>query len=83
MVAEIKAMRRGHEKHVGPRNTLAHSSFRGTLKHEPDRLIFAAYEAVKLGELAIDAVPIEVMDRSSRWAHTLAERVEKIMDGLG
>lgn len=64
------------------RNVVAHASCRGTLKSEPGRIIFASYEAVKLGELAIDSIPVEVMDRSTRWAHLLAERVEKLMRQL-
>jgi hypothetical protein len=48
------------------------------LKSEPDRIVFTAFEAVKLGELAIDAVPIEVMERSTRWANLLSERWRRL-----
>jgi hypothetical protein len=82
MAAEIRRMRKAHDKHVTSRNTVAHSSFRGSLKREPDRLIFAVYEVAQLGELSIHAVPIEEMDRSTKWAHRLAERIEKIMAEL-
>lgn len=57
LVAQIKAIRKSYEKHVTPRNTVAHASCRGCLRSEPDRIVFASYEAVKLGELAIDTVP--------------------------
>lgn len=82
VVAQIRAIRKSYEKQVAPRNIVAHASCRGCLRSEPDRIVFAAYEAVKLGELAIDAVPIEVMERSTRWAHLLAQRVEQITNEL-
>lgn len=81
-VATIKAIKKSYEKHVRPRNTVAHASCRGCLKSEPDRIIFASYEAVKLDQLAIDAIPIEVMERSTAWANLLSERVEKIINIL-
>ncbi|HEX8401109.1 MAG TPA: hypothetical protein VF628_05340 [Allosphingosinicella sp.] len=82
LVPQIRAIRKSYEKQVAPRNTMAHASCRGCLKSEPDRIVFAAFEAVKLGEPAIDAVPIEVMERSTRWANLLSERVEKIINVL-
>ncbi len=46
---------------------------------EPNRVVFAAYEAVKLGELAIDTIPIQVMERSTAWAELLASRIERLL----
>ncbi len=82
LVPTIRAIRKSYAKQVSPRNTVAHASCRGFLKSESDRIVFAAFEAVKLGELAIDTIPIEVMERSTRWANLLSERVEKIINIL-
>jgi len=80
--ARIKAIKNAYEKHVKPRNLVAHASYRGRLKSEPDRIVFASYEAVKPGELAIDAVPIQEIERSTAWANLLSRRVEKIINLL-
>jgi hypothetical protein len=80
--AKIKAIKKAYEKHVRPRNLVAHASYRGCMKSEPDRIIFASYEAVTQGELAIDAVPIEEMERSTAWANLLSGRVERLINIL-
>lgn len=78
----IKLIKNNYEKHVRPRNLVAHASYRGCLKSEPDRLVFASYEAVSLGTLAVDAVPIEEIQRSTAWANLLSKRVEAIINLL-
>ena len=78
----IRAIKKAYEKHVLPRNTIAHASYRGCLRSDPSWLVFASYEARSLGELAIDVVPVEVMRRSTVWANRLSTEVEKIVNIL-
>ena len=80
--AEIKRLADGYEKHVKPRNTVAHASLRGSLKSAPDCLVFAAYEPTGLGEMAIDCIPIQVMSRSTAWANRQSTLIEELL-GLG
>ncbi|MBR0551733.1 hypothetical protein [Stakelama marina] len=82
VVREIKKIRRAYEQQVGPRNTVAHASCRGSLKSDPEMIVFATYEATAVGELAVDTIPIAKMVLSTKWAHRLSVQVHRISDML-
>lgn len=78
----IGALRREYEREVKPRNTVAHASCRGSLKSDPQLIVFASFEVVSLGQLAIDAVSIDLMQRSTAWAHEAANNIEAITNRI-
>jgi hypothetical protein len=70
------------EKQARARNTLAHAGCLGSLHSNPDRIVFAAYEAHGLGQLSIEVVPLSAMKASAQWARRYSETVHGIIQAI-
>lgn len=64
------------------RNLIAHASCRGCWKSDPNRIVFAAYEAASVGEMTIIALHVARMDECTAWAERVATEVEQIVNVL-
>lgn len=82
VAAEIRKSGKIYDEQVARRNTLAHAGCWGSLHSNPERIVFAAYEVHRLGQLAIEVIPLSTMKQSSNWARLYAVQVEGILRAM-
>ncbi len=82
VAAEFRKSGKIYESQVASRNTLAHAGCWGSLRSNPDRIVFAAYEVHALGQLAVEVIPLSIMRESAEWARLYAAQVEKILKAM-
>jgi hypothetical protein len=70
------------DKKARARNTLAHAGCLGSLHSNPDRIVFAAYEAHALEQLSIEVLHLDAMKASSQWARRYAATVQAILEAI-
>ena len=76
----MKKHKRDYERHSGVRNRIAHSHCAGVWARDRDFIVFAAFEKVADNELAVDLVPIQEMQRATRWGRAMTAWAMKIVD---
>ena len=78
---------KNHEKNywqaVEARNMIAHAGCVGVWAADRDYLIFAPFEAEGRGRMVIIRQPLEVIERSTRWARAFAELADRILRSRG
>jgi hypothetical protein len=70
--AMLKKHKRDYERHSEPRNLIAHSHCGGVWTNNPDYIVFATFKREGEG-LAIDAVPLDQIERATIWALAMAK----------
>jgi hypothetical protein len=70
-VKKIKSIKKSYEDHVKPRNIVAHSKCVGVRKSDPDYVVFMTFETFGVDSLAVDHVPVQQMQRSTKFAREL------------
>ena len=83
VIATVKRHQKDFRQHVDARNLIAHAGCVGTLRSDPDYLVFAPFEAFGSNELLVVAQPIQVIERSTRWARAVAEMANRILEASG
>ncbi len=76
----VKQHKKDYERYSGVRNRIAHSRCAGVWARDRDFIVFAVFEKVGDNELAVDAVPIQEMQRATEWGLALAAWALKIVD---
>ena len=76
----LKKHNKNYELHSRPRNRIAHSHCVGVWTRDRDFIVFAAFEKVADNELALYAIPIEEMQRATRWGRTMRHMALKLAD---
>ncbi len=76
----VKRHKKHYERHSFPRNRIAHSRCVGVWTVNQDFIVFAAFEKVGDNNLALDAIPIQEMQRATRWGKAMTALALKIAD---
>ena len=71
-----------YERHSKPRNKIAHGHCAGYLLADENFVVFAKFERVGDKNLAIDAVPVEEMERATKWGKDFAAFIFQLLDRL-
>jgi hypothetical protein len=80
MEEKAREFRKAYEREVQPRNTVAHSNCIGSLKSNPQRIVFQTFAPAGAGCLMVETIPLLQMNDSIAWAHTLATTIEGILE---
>ncbi len=78
----MKKHKKNYELHSRPRNRIAHSRCVGVWTRDRDFIVFATFEKVGDNELAVDATPIQEMQRATRWGRAMRDMALKLADAL-
>ena len=76
----VKRHKESYERHSFPRNRIAHSKCVGVWTVNQEFVVFAAFEKVEDNNLAFDAIPIQDMQRATRWGQAMTTLALKIAD---
>lgn len=82
VLERINVLRKGFDHHVQPRNFIAHAGCIGTWREDADYIVFAPFEATGDG-MTILRVPLEEIERSTRWAKAAGELADRILRASG
>ncbi len=78
----MKKHMKSYELHSRPRNRIAHSRCVGVWTRNRDFIVFATFQKVADNELAVDLIPIQEMQRATRWGRAMRDMVLKLVDAL-
>ncbi|KCV83590.1 hypothetical protein ATO10_02480 [Actibacterium atlanticum] len=78
----LKRHKRQYERHSVLRNRIAHGHCAGYLLADDNYVIFAMFERHGDTNMAVDAVPVEEMERATKWGKALAEFIMRTIDKL-
>ncbi len=76
----VEKHKKHYELHARPRNRIAHSHCRGVWTQDRNFIVFMTFEKVADNELAVDLIPIQEMQRATRWGRAMTAAVKKIVD---
>lgn len=62
------------------RSKIAHSHCAGVWRRNRDFIVFAPFENVGGGQLAVDLIPVQEMERAIRWGRAVTTMALKIAD---
>lgn len=79
---QLRRHKKTYEKYSKPRNRIAHGHCAGYLTSDENYVIFAVFERVDIEYLAADAVPIEEMERATKWGQMFAAWLLRILERL-
>lgn len=79
---QLRKHKKAYERHSFPRNRIAHSKCIGIKRLDRDLILFAAFEKHGVDELTLDAIPIQVMERATRWGKGMTRVALKIVDQI-
>ena len=71
-----------YKRHSFPRNRIAHSRCAGIWTQDPRFIVFQNFEKVEENELAVYAIPIEEMQRATRWGEAMTKLALRLADAL-
>ena len=74
----MKKHKRSYAQHSFARNRIAHSHCVGIWTRNRDFIVFAAFEKVEDNALALDAIPIQQMQRATRWGRAMTAFAVKL-----
>jgi len=80
LVKNLRKMKKTYEKYSDVRNRIAHSNCVGFSAKDNSYVIFLTFEKVGDEELAVDAVPIEEMERAKEWGENFSSWAQKIVN---
>ncbi len=78
----LRKHKKNYERYSIPRNRIAHSKCVGIWTRNRDFIVFAAFEKVGDNALALDAIPIQEMQRATRWGRAMRDMALKLADAL-
>ncbi len=78
----VKKHKKHYELHARPRNRIAHSRCRGVWTQDRNFIVFMTFEKVADNELAVDLIPIQEMQRATRWGRAMSDLALKLADAL-
>ena len=78
IASRVKKIKEIYEKHSKCRNFVAHSHCKGVWTKDPDYIVFQTFEKTEGDCLAINLVPLEEMQRATKWGKDLTDWVHKI-----
>jgi hypothetical protein len=70
------------ERHSKLRNKIAHGHCAGYLLADENYVVFALFERVDDAHLAVDAVPVEEMERATKWGNDFSADIVKVLNRL-
>lgn len=76
----LKKHKKAYEKHSVPRNRIAHAHCVGYSAIDDDYILFAVFERIGGDGLAVDAVPVEEMQRATSWGRNFTKMALRIVD---
>jgi hypothetical protein len=76
----IKRHKNNYERHSRPRNRIAHSHCAGVWTRDREFIVFQVFEKVGENELALDVIPIEVMQRATEWGREMTALALRLAD---
>lgn len=76
----MKKHKKDYERHSGVRNRIAHSHCAGVWTRDRDFIVFAVFEKFEDNALAVDAIPIQEMQRATRWGKAMTALALKLAD---
>ena len=76
----IKKHKKDYERLSRLRNRIAHSHCAGLWTRDRDYIVFQSFERVGDNELALDAVPIEAMQRAAEWGREMTALALRLAD---
>ncbi len=77
---KLKRHKKNYERYSVPRNRIAHSKYVGIWTHDRDFIVFAVFEKVDDNLLAVEAIPVQEMQRAIRWGKAMTALALKIAD---
>lgn len=72
--------KKNYELHSRPRNRIAHSRCAGVWTQNRDVIVFATFEKVADNKLAVDLIPMQEMQRATRWGRAMRDMALKLAD---
>ena len=78
----MRKHKKNYELYSRPRNRIAHSRCVGIWKQDRNFIVFATFDKVADGELAVDLIPIQEMRRAARWGRDMTDMALKLVDAL-
>jgi hypothetical protein len=76
----IKKHKKNYEHHSRPRNRIAHSHCAGVWTRDREFIVFQTFEKVGENELALDAIPLEVMQSATEWGREMTALALRLAD---
>lgn len=83
VLERIKVLELQSKHHVQCRQYIAHAGCIGTLRSDPEYIVFAPFDSGGEGEMVILATPIEEIERSTAWANAAGEMADRILVASG
>ena len=77
----VKKHKKNYERYSFARNRIAHSHCAGVWTRDQDYIVFAPFKKFEDNLLAVDAIPIQDMQRATRWGRTVTAMALEIVDG--
>ncbi|MGR3793695.1 hypothetical protein [Vannielia sp. SX4] len=78
----LKKHKKLYERHSKPRNKIAHGHCAGYLVADDNYVLFAIFERVGSDNVAVDAVPIEEMERATKWGTAFGAFIVRMIERL-
>lgn len=78
----MKRHKKNYERHSFIRNRIAHAHCAGVWRRDRNFVLFAAFEKVGDGALAFDAIPIDEMQRATRWGWAMRNLAIKLTQAI-
>jgi hypothetical protein len=78
----LKQHKKLYERHSKPRNKIAHGHCAGYLLADDSFVVFALFERTGEQGLTVDAVPVEEMERATKWGAAFATFILNMLNRL-
>lgn len=78
----LKKHKKLYERHSKPRNKIAHGHCAGYLLADDNFVVFAIFERTGEEGLAVDAVPVEEMERATKWGEAFTTFILNLLNRL-
>tara|TARA_R110002124_G_scaffold270245_1_gene438642 strand:- start:605 stop:1165 length:561 start_codon:yes stop_codon:yes gene_type:complete len=78
----LKKHKKLYERHSKPRNKIAHGHCAGYLLADENFVVFALFERTGEDGLTVDAVPIEEMERATKWGEAFKTFILDMLNRL-
>lgn len=78
----LKNHKKLYERHSKSRNKIAHGRCAGYLLADENYIVFTIFERVGDENLAVDAVPIDEMERATKWGEAFSAFIFQMLNRL-
>lgn len=76
----VRKHKKTYEKHSKPRNRIAHAACVGYWTIDPEYVVFAIFEKEGDDGLAVEIIPLQEMQRATKWGKAFTRIVERMID---